>query len=595
MALSYFSYTISCPPPRGRVWVGGFFLLLATLLLVLEGVWWLHDPDEAELNRTEVAMQRIDRYLLIANGDTVMAFADYDGKLRLSDGFTAIDSMDAVAASDCGLWVNNLPGIPSCKGRIAVMTERDRGLCPVSSSDLHTSIARQLSSIDSVLAVHDKQSATLAVYMRTHSVIEQGFDLVARYDEHLRHATDSLVRIQACLASRIKKGDSLLLSYDPLYYALVNKDGKTQRVRCEILSTRDSLTILRTLNGEMADSVTRLSQYDKIVPVRLRKRQQDVFKVSEISHPAFILNLVEGREEGSPLGTYRGEMNAQRQPHGFGCLMGTDGSYYEGEWSKGKREGFGFAMSAESKMSVGEWKGDRFLGERMVYSNDRIYGIDISRYQHESSNRRKKYSINWDNLAITSLGTISRKVVKGTIDYPISFIYIKSTEGISIRNKYYASDYTQARKRGYKVGAYHFFSTKRSGLAQAKYFCANTFYRHGDFPPVLDVEPSPSQISQMGGAAALRKQMKAWLDYVEALWHVRPILYVSQKFIYKYLASDPELMEGYRFWIARYGEYRPDVHPVYWQLCPDGRVRGIHGDVDINVFNGFGTEFAEFK
>lgn len=565
------------------------FALLASLLMVLVGVWWLHDPDEAELKRTEVTLQRIDRYVLIANGDTVMAFANFDGKLQLEDGFTAIDSMDAAAVSDCGLWVNRLPGIPSCKGRIATIVERERGLCPVTSSDLHKSILQQLASIDSTLVVHDKQSATLAYYMRTHSVIEQGFDLVARYDEHLRLTTDSLVKIQTRLATRIKKGDSLQLSYDPLFYAIVDNDGKTQRVRCEILSMRDSLTILRTVNGEMADSVTRLSQYDKIVPVRVRKRQLDIFKESEISHP-----LREGRG-GSSLGTYRGEMNKQRQAHGFGSFNGTDGSYYEGEWNEGRRDGFGFAMSAESKMSVGEWKDDRFLGERMVYSNDRIYGIDISRYQHESANRRKKYSINWDNLAITSLGTISRKVVKGTINYPVSFIYIKSTEGVTIRNRYYASDYTQARKRGYKVGAYHFFSTKRSGVAQAKYFCANTLYRYGDFPPVLDVEPTASQISQMGGASALRKQMKAWLDYVEALWHVRPILYVSQKFIYKYLASDSELMEGYRFWIARYGEYRPDVHPVYWQLCPDGRVRGIHGDVDINVFNGFGTEFKEFK
>ncbi|MBF1605019.1 MAG: glycosyl hydrolase family 25, partial [Prevotella shahii] len=40
---------------------------------------------------------------------------------------------------------------------------------------------------------------------------------------------------------------------------------------------------------------------------------------------------------------------------------------------------------------------------------------------------------------------------------------------------------------------------------------------------------------------------------------------------------------------------KPDVHLVYWQLCPDGRVQGIQGEVDINVFNGYKEVFDEFK
>ena len=50
----------------------------------------------------------------------------------------------------------------------------------------------------------------------------------------------------------------------------------------------------------------------------------------------------------------------------------------------------------------------------------------------------------------------------------------------------------------------------------------------------------------------------------------------------------------YRVWIARYGEYKPDVKLIYWQLSPDGRVRGIHRLVDINVFNGYQDEWNEY-
>ena len=33
---------------------------------------------------------------------------------------------------------------------------------------------------------------------------------------------------------------------------------------------------------------------------------------------------------------------------------------------------------------------------------------------------------------------------------------------------------------------------------------------------------------------------------------------------------------------------------TFWQLCSDGRVAGIKGDVDINVFNGYKNQYEEF-
>ena len=74
---------------------------------------------------------------------------------------------------------------------------------------------------------------------------------------------------------------------------------------------------------------------------------------------------------------------------------------------------------------------------------------------------------------------------------------------------------------------------------------------------------------------------------------MKPILYVGQSFVNRYLPEAPDLMKDYKIWIARYGEFRPDVHLVYWQLSPDGRVEGIHGDVDINVFNGYQQQFND--
>ena len=294
-------------------------------------------------------------------------------------------------------------------------------------------------------------------------------------------------------------------------------------------------------------------------------------------------------------GTFQGDYS-QTGANGHGSYQAADGSYYEGRWEQDKKQGFGLEMyladSDNPRLRVGEWRKNRFMGERMRYTSERIYGIDIARYQHGKGRRPKP--ILWDQLRITHVGKNGSQNVRGKADYPISFVYIKSTEGTSVRNKFYVNDYAQARKHGIRAGAYHFFSTKTSGAAQAKHFIQNTLFHEGDLPPVLDVEPSKSQIQQMGGPEAMFHHIRVWLNAVEQRTGVKPVLYVNQMFVNNYLADQPELKRDYRVWIARYSEYKPDVRLTYWQLCPDGKVAGIQGDVDINVFNGYQRQFDEF-
>ena len=288
-----------------------------------------------------------------------------------------------------------------------------------------------------------------------------------------------------------------------------------------------------------------------------------------------------------------GLVNAHAEGHG--SYISTGGHYFEGHWENDLREGFGLQLLENDVLTIlktGLWQADVFKGERMNYTSERIYGIDISRYQHGKG--RKYYPINWQQLRISHLGSKSKKKISGVVDYPVSFCFIKSTEGISIRNKYYATDYAAARKHGIQTGAYHFFSTRTSGSAQAKHFIMNTLFRKGDLPPVLDIEPSDGEIEKMGGAKALFSNVRAWVQAVERHCGVKPILYINQRFVNKWLPEAPDLKRDYKVWIARYGEYKPDVKLVVWQLSPDGRVKGITGEVDINVFNGYQAQFDEF-
>ena len=294
-------------------------------------------------------------------------------------------------------------------------------------------------------------------------------------------------------------------------------------------------------------------------------------------------------------GIYMGDFS-RLKAEGHGALYQPDGSYSEGHWKNNLRQGFGVQLlrpyGDEPRLQAGEWSKNRFMGERMRYTTERIYGIDIAKYQHGKG--RRAVPIHWDKLRITHVGKRGSNNVRGTADYPVSFVYIKSTEGTSIRNRFYLNDYTQARKHDIRTGVYHFWSVRTGGAEQATYFIRNTLFRNGDLPPVLDVEPTNAQIAQSGGVERLFREIRIWLKAVERHTGVKPILYVNQMFVNNHLSKQPDLKRDYRVWIARYSEYKPDVRLTYWQLCPDGRVAGIQGDVDINVFNGYKSQFDTF-
>lgn len=297
----------------------------------------------------------------------------------------------------------------------------------------------------------------------------------------------------------------------------------------------------------------------------------------------------ERRERGA---RYRGAFNAALQADGYGIFRTADGTYYGGFWQAGCRHGFGIAVEPRAVVKSGVWKQGRFRGEQMVYNAERVYGIDISKYQHGT--KRRPCGIDWASLRITHLGTISKKRIQGgRVDYPVSFVYVKATEGVRILNAFYARDVRDARAHRYPVGAYHFFSTD-GGARQAAHFLKHARPRTGDLPPMLDVELSDRQIAAMGGPPAMFREMLAWLRIVERRCGVPPVLYVGQQFVNRYMEHAPAELQAYKVWIARYGEYRPYVHLLHWQLSPDGRVRGIRGDVDIDVFNGTREQFRDY-
>lgn len=201
------------------------------------------------------------------------------------------------------------------------------------------------------------------------------------------------------------------------------------------------------------------------------------------------------------------------------------------------------------------------------------YGIDISHH-----NGRE---IVWDSLMVltdASRRTI-RSVVKAREIHPVSFVFIKATEGLSWTDREFARNWEEAGRRDFRRGAYHFYRTSKNPVQQARHFI-NTVgsLRHKDLPPVLDIETLHRGYSR----AELNRDLGIWLETVWNHYGRKPVIYTYESFARDYL--DKTLLEKYPLWIAHYDVPKPDTERWnWWQFTDKAVVHGIPGHVDLNV------------
>lgn len=65
-------------------------------------------------------------------------------------------------------------------------------------------------------------------------------------------------------------------------------------------------------------------------------------------------------------------------PSGRGVYKWADGSYYDGEWKDGKKEGKGKLVKKDSEIS-GYWKDDEYAGEELIPSYKVIRSMNLAR------------------------------------------------------------------------------------------------------------------------------------------------------------------------------------------------------------------------
>ena len=191
-----------------------------------------------------------------------------------------------------------------------------------------------------------------------------------------------------------------------------------------------------------------------------------------------------------------------------------------------------------------------------------IHGIDVSHYQGE---------IDWDQL--------KNSMIQGS---PLRFVMIKATEGSDRLDENFNNNFYNARENGFLRGAYHFWSNKSSAREQAYYFLKQVHLEDGDLPPILDVEHKPANKS----VEEFQTDVLTWLHIVEDKYHVKPIIYTYYNFKDAYLGAP--VFDDYPYWIAHYYVDKVKYKGAwkFWQHTDAGKLPGIKGYVDFNIYNG---------
>lgn len=186
---------------------------------------------------------------------------------------------------------------------------------------------------------------------------------------------------------------------------------------------------------------------------------------------------------------------------------------------------------------------------------------------------------------------------QGRIDWPrvaaddVAFAYLKATEGGDYRDDAFARNWDAARAAGLAVGAYHFFTFCRPGAEQADNVLATVPAAADALPLVVDLEFG-GNCGRVPAPADLRGELDAFLARVEPARGRRVVFYVTAEFLDAYGAALPPRALWRRSLLR---EPEPLARWVLWQYHNRGRVDGVDGPVDLDVFFAGPEAFAAWR
>lgn len=178
---------------------------------------------------------------------------------------------------------------------------------------------------------------------------------------------------------------------------------------------------------------------------------------------------------------------------------------------------------------------------------------------------------------------------QGEIDFEevrrsgIEAVYIRVGAGEYI-DEYFAENYERAKAAGLKIGFYHYVTARSvdEGRRQARFFASLAAGREPDMRLAMDFEYFGSlSVSQINAIS------EAYLDELAALTRREAVIYSDLSNARNIFSR--ALAEKYPLWAAQYGADEPSANGkwrewVGFQYTDEGRVGGIYGNVDRNIF-----------
>lgn len=199
-----------------------------------------------------------------------------------------------------------------------------------------------------------------------------------------------------------------------------------------------------------------------------------------------------------------------------------------------------------------------------------LRGIDVSHHQGE---------IDW----------------RAVVGDDVRFAYLKATEGGDHKDRRFARNWREAGAAGLARGAYHFFTLCRPGGDQAANFIQAVPRDESALAPVVDLE-FVGNCKTRPTRAAFLGELEVFVTRVEEHYQQRLIYYVTYDFLERYLLDTPELRRP--LWIRdvfSQPELPAGFEWILWQYCDRGRIDGIDGPVDLNVYRGSALEQGASK
>lgn len=178
---------------------------------------------------------------------------------------------------------------------------------------------------------------------------------------------------------------------------------------------------------------------------------------------------------------------------------------------------------------------------------------------------------------------------QGEIDFEevrrsgIEAVYIRVGAG-EYTDEYFAENYERAKAAGLKIGFYHYVTARsvKEGRRQARFFASLAAGREPDMRLAMDFEYFGSlSVSQINAIS------EAYLDELTALTRREAVIYSDLSNARNIFSR--ALAEKYPLWAAQYGADEPSANGkwrewVGFQYTDEGRVGGIYGNVDRNIF-----------